>query len=567
MQRRHAPSAAAPPARAADTCPAKLAGLAAAASGVRLGQWPGSAGAGCAGDGADQPTNVHQGVVMEAPRNRRTATPSAASATAAMPSLRSFDPDFGTAMEAAAAIRNRVMSSRELTAHVFARIRRYNGGINAFITLAEEHATHRASEADAALISGDVLGPLHGVPVLLKDLHATAGMRTTYGAKMLEHNVPAQDTLAVARLLAAGAIVVGKTNTPELGADHQSFNEIAGTTNNPWDLARSPGGSTGGGAAALAAGLGFLELGSDLGGSIRNPSHFCGIYGHKPSFDLIPRDGPLPPGAPLASLDNQWVNGPMARSAQDLRLALGLLAGPRAADAVAYRFDLPAPRLTALRIGYVLSDPFCPPDSEVSKLLAAAVEAIGREGAKLSEGFPAGVDLKRTHDDWFFLAVNSWYLAEETILGRIEALRGIDDYYSPMVIEALSASYQQWRLRDGGRLRARAIWQEYFRDHDAFLMPANFSAAFPHDQHKVIAERAVVTADGRRPYRDIGRWISVATYSGCPATVAPIGRTRQGLPVGMQIMGPFLEDATPIAVAGLLADLLGGFEPPPGYSG
>ena len=483
---------------------------------------------------------------------------------------RSFDPDFGTATEAARAIRAGVMSSRELTGHVFARVRQHGSAINAFITLAEEPAMQRAVEADAALAKGIVWGPLHGVPVLMKDLHATAGLRTTYGSKRFEHNVPTESTLAVSRLLGAGAIIVGKTNTPEFGADHQTFNEVAGTTNNPWDPERSPGGSTGGGAAALAAGLGFLELGSDLGGSIRNPSHFCGIYGHKPSFELVPRNGPRAPGAPAASRDNQWVNGPMARSAHDLRLALGVLAGPAASEAVAYRLQLPAPRATRLkdyRIGYVLSDPFCPPDSEVSKLLAGTVEAIAKQGAKLSEGFPVGVDLQRTADDWFFLAVNSWYVKEEDIRKRIESLKAFDDYCSPKVIEALSASYHQWRLRDGGRLEQRAIWQEYFRDHDAFLMPANFSAAFPHDQRKVWTERAVVTADGKRPYRDLGRWISIATYSGCPATVAPIGRISQGLPVGIQIMGPFLEDATPIGIAGLLADQLGGFHAPPRYAG
>ena len=498
------------------------------------------------------------------------AAPCVARFARAAASDRAFDPSFGTATDAARAIRSGAISSRELTEYVYVRIRKHNATINAFVTLTEEQALQRAAQADAALARGEVWGPLHGVPVLMKDLHATAGIRTTYGSKRFEHNVPAQNSVAVERLLRAGAIIVGKTNTPEFGADHQTFNEVAGTTNNPWDSARSPGGSTGGGAAALAAGLGFLELGNDLGGSIRNPSHFCGIYGHKPSFELIPRDGPSVPGAPVASRDNQWVNGPMARSPQDLRLALSVLAGPSGPEASAYRLELQparAMRLKDFRIGYVLSDPFCPPDSEVSRLLANAVDALGRQGAKLSQGFPAGIDLQRTHDDWFFLAVNSWYVSEENIRKRVDSLKGADDYYSPKVIEALSASYHQWRLRDGGRLEARAIWQEYFRDHDAFLMPAQFSAAFPHTQNKVWTERAVVTADGTRPYRDIGRWISVATYSGCPATVAPIGRTSQGLPVAIQIMGPFLEDATPIGLAALLADQVGGFEPPPGYAG
>jgi amidase len=483
--------------------------------------------------------------------------------------LGNFDATFGTATDAAGAIRAGLISSRELTAHVFARIRRHNGAINAFVTLDEERAMQGANAADQTLAVGKTLGPLHGVPVLVKDLHPTSGIRTTYGSKLFEHHIPDRDSLAVARLLAAGAIIVGKTNTPEFGADHQTFNDVAGTTSNPWDTTRSPGGSTGGGAAALAAGLGFLELGNDLGGSIRNPAHFCGVYGHKPSFELIPRDAPLPPGVPSATRDNQWVNGPLARSADDLAFALDLLADPATAESIAYRLELPPPRATRLedcRIGYVLSDPFCPPDSEVARLLEQTIAALRRRGARLTEGFPPGIDLQRSHDNWFYLAVNSWYLPEDEIGKRIEPLRGIDDYYSPKVIDALSTSYQQWRLRDAGRLEARARWQDYFREHDAFLMPANFSAAFPHDQRKVWSERRVITADGERPYRDIGRWISVAAYSGCPATVAPIGRTAQGLPVGIQIMGPFLEDATPITIAALLAEELGGFAPPPGYA-
>ena len=481
-----------------------------------------------------------------------------------------FDPSFGTATDAARAIQSGVISSRELLAHTFKRIDKYNASVNAFVTLAEEQAMARAKRADDALAKGSPWGPLHGVPILMKDLRTTAGLRTTFGSKAYERFVPTENDLVVTRLLDAGAIIVGKTNTPEFGADHQTYNEVIGTTNNPWDTARSPGGSTGGGAAALATGLGFLELGSDLGGSIRNPSHFCGIYGHKPSFELVPRTGPRPPGAVIATPDNQWVNGPMARSAQDLQLELELLAGPPPTEAVAYRLQLPAPRgarLKDYRIGYVLTDPFCPPAAEVAQVLSKALEAIARQGAQLSEGWPSGIALQRTHDDWFFLAVNSWYQKEEDLRRRIDTLKGLDDYYSVRIVEALSTSYHQWRLRDGARLQARAIWQDYFREHDAFLMPVNLCAAFPHDQRKNWAERAIQTADGKRPYRDLGRWISVATLSGCPATVAPIGRTAQGLPVGIQIMGPFLEDATPIRIAALLADVVGGFQPPPGYSG
>lgn len=201
-----------------------------------------------------------------------------------------FDPSFGTARDAALAIQSGEISSRELVEHVFSRISKYNPQINAFITLAQEQALEQAKLSDDALAHGNVLGRLHGVPIVIKDQFPTAGIRTTSGSKLYESYVPKKDAVAVARLKNAGAIIVGKTNMPEFGGDHQSFNQVAGRTNNPWNLASTPGGSTGGGAAALASGFGFLELGSDLGGSIRNPSHFCGVYGHKPTVELCCRN-------------------------------------------------------------------------------------------------------------------------------------------------------------------------------------------------------------------------------------------------------------------------------------
>jgi amidase len=191
-----------------------------------------------------------------------------------------FDPDFGSAADAARAVRTGAISSRELTAHVFERIRKYNGRVNAFVTLVEDQAITRARAADEALAQGKPWGRLHGVPILMKDDKKTAGIRSTCGAKMYANNVPKENAPAVQNLLDAGAIIVGKTNLPEWASDFQSYNEVAGTTNNPWNSDRTSGGSTGGGAAALACGMGFLELGSDIGGSIRTPSHFCGVFGH-----------------------------------------------------------------------------------------------------------------------------------------------------------------------------------------------------------------------------------------------------------------------------------------------
>ena len=188
-----------------------------------------------------------------------------------------------------------VISSRELLDTTFGRIKKYNPRLNAFVTLMEEQASERGRLADEQRAAGKIWGPLHGLPIVIKDAFETAGVRTTSGSKTLEKYVPKEDAAAVARLKKAGAIVVGKTNMPEFAGDLQSYNEIVGTANNPWDIKRTPGGSTGGGAACIAAGMGFLELGSDIGGSIRTPCHFCGIYGHKPTLNVVPMEGHIPP--------------------------------------------------------------------------------------------------------------------------------------------------------------------------------------------------------------------------------------------------------------------------------
>ena len=490
-----------------------------------------------------------------------------------MAQMRQFDPAFGAAHEALRALRSGAISSRELTAHVFGRIQKYNPKINAFVTLVEGPAMERARQADEARAAGRLWGPLHGLPVLIKDGFSTAGVRTTCGIKLLEKYVPKEDSVVAARLKAAGAILIGKTNVPPGLADVQSYNEIAGTTNNPWDLSRTSGGSTGGGAAALAAGFGFLEVGSDIGGSIRTPSHFCGVYGLKPTINIIPLDGhiPPPPGA-LALTPDLPVAGPMARSAQDLRLELEVLAGPAPGESAAYRWRLPAPRgsrLREYRIGYVLDDPFCPTGSDVKTVLASAVEALRKAGVELTEGWPKGYNPKESFDSYFRLlaAVMGADMPEEQLKPLREAKEGARAAYARAWLEGIAATYKQWAGHSKARLKARAVWQEYFRSHDAFLSPVNILPAFPHNQKLTFFEHTVETREGPRLYLDMLKWISPATFTGCPAAVAPVGRTRQNLPVGIQIMGPYLEDATPIDIAARLADVVGGFEAPPGFSG
>lgn len=482
------------------------------------------------------------------------------------------DLDFAGALDAARAIRTGQVSSVELTARMLDRIAQHNPKLNAIVTLTADAALARATAADEARARGEWWGPFHGVPCTVKDTFEVAGVRTTAGSPTLANYVAPRDAVVVARLKRAGAVILGKTNVPIWAADWQSYNDVFGQTNNPWDLARTPGGSTGGGAAALAAGLTFLEPGSDLGGSIRIPSHFCGIYGHKPTLDVVPLRGhiPPPPGIPASPPSTLPVAGPLAPSAADLRAVMEVLGGPDDEDARAYRWSLPPARgakLSDYRIGYVLDDPRCPVSPEVGDALAATVEALRKAGAKLDEGWPRGVNVGEQYDAYLFLLYAMFTRTPRD--DELDELRKLaanqDGSYRAKYALAVTGPYRLYQAADGRRRAARAIWQGFFRTHDAFLLPTSFVPAFLHDHTPRFFDRVLATPKGPRPYSDLLFWISFATLAGLPATTAPVGLTRGGLPVGVQIVGPYLEDATPIDLAGRLADLLGGFRPPKGF--
>ncbi len=483
---------------------------------------------------------------------------------------------FASARETAHAIRTRQVSSFELTQHLLQRIRQFNPKLNAIVTLLADSAQQRARQADEALARGDWWGPLHGVPCTVKDTYETVGVRTTAGAPFLSGYVPAEDAALVARLKAAGAVILGKTNVPTMAADWQSYNELFGTTNNPWDVARTPGGSSGGEAAAVAAGLSFLGLGSDIGGSIRVPAHFCGIYGHKPSLDIIPLRGHIPPPPGLAphplamGVGNLPVAGPLARSAADLKMAMEAFGGPDMYDAVAWRWSLPQPRgsrLSDYRLGYVLDDPLCPVSAPVRERLSNAVEALRQAGAKLEEGWPADVNPAQQVETYGYMifAVMALFMRPEDVAQIRHTAATSDDPYAKAMELAITAPHSVFAEMSARRCASLAAWQRYFRTHDAFLSPAQFTPAFPHDQSLPMEARVVHTPEGKRPYMDLLFWMTSATLNGLPATVATVGLTPEGLPVGMQIIGPYLEDATPIDVAGRLADVIGGFQAPKGY--
>jgi amidase len=481
------------------------------------------------------------------------------------------DLDFASAVAAADAIRRGEVSSVELTQRMLDRIARFNPKLNAIVTVTADAALARAKAADEARARKEWWGRFHGVPCTIKDTLETAGVRTTAGSPQYASHVSTRDAAIVARLRAAGMVIMGKTNVPPFAADWQSANPVFGASNNPWDVTRTPGGSTGGGAAALAAGLTFLEPGSDIGGSIRIPAHFCGVYGHKPTLNVIPQRGHIPPPpdipVPPSSLA---VVGPLARSAADLLAAMEVLGGPEGDDAIAYRWTLPparSTRLTDYRIGFVLDDPACPVASDVREVLARAIDGLKRAGVKLEEGWPAGVNRAEQYEAYLRLLYST--IGAGLPPEQLEAIRPFaarqDESHLTRYARAVTSPSSYIGVAQSRRLAARAIWQEYFRTHDAFFLPTTFVAAFPHDASPDVMARRLATPEGSRDYMDLSFWISFATLTGLPATTAPVGLTRDNLPVGIQIVGPYLEDATPIHIAGRLADVLGGYKSPPGF--
>src|SRR5262249_21814394 len=315
--------------------------------------------------------------------------------------------EFASALQAAEAIRAKRISSVELTQQTFSRIDKFNPRLNAFAYQTREEALAQAKRADEVRAKGRSLGALHGVPIHVKESFAVAGHPCTWGIPALKDVKAAENSEVVNRLLAVGAVLIGGTNVPLHLGDWQSYNEIYGQTNNPWDVTRSPGGSSGGTAAALAAGLGYLSVGSDIGGSIRVPAHFCGVYGHKPTLDLVSLQGHLPGGQRTAPGFSTLlaVGGPMARSAEDLLAAMKILGGPAGYDGKAWKWDLPEPRhgkLRDFRVGYVLDDTYCPVTPETKAVLEKALKAVEKAGAKLKPGWPDGFKINELYDNYMF---------------------------------------------------------------------------------------------------------------------------------------------------------------------
>ncbi len=478
-----------------------------------------------------------------------------------------------SAGELVEAIRRREISSRELLDGMLSRVERLNPRLNAVVTLDTEGARRAADEADAALGRGETRGPLHGLPMTVKDTYETAGMRTTAGFTPWSDHQPAADAESVRRLRAAGAVIVGKTNTPTLAGDWQTYNPIFGVSYNPWDPTRTTGGSSGGAAAAVATGMTPLELGSDIGGSIRIPSGWCGVCGHKPTWGIVPQHGHLPPPPGTLADTDLGVMGPIARTVDDLALALNVLAGPHGHQAAGWRLDLPPARATALgelRLAAWLDDAAFPVDPAVGSVLERAVGALRAAGARVANARP-DVDLAevvRTYQQLLYPILLGTMAQEsfDSFVALAAALPAEDDGPLARSVRYATLRHRDWLFAHERREQIRALMADFFRDVDALLMPVTVVPAIPHDHSAPFTDR-VIRMDGReRPYTDLFGWIALTTMAYLPATVVPAGVTADGLPVGVQIVGPYLEDRTTLAAGRCLTDVLGGFVPPPGVA-
>jgi amidase len=463
-----------------------------------------------------------------------------------------MDDAFATqdATSLAAAIARKEVSSRELLELYLDRIERLNPALNAVVTLDVDRARAAAVAADEATARGDSAGPLHGLPITIKDAIEVEGVRSTGGAVELTDHVPAADAPAVAHLKAAGAVVFGKTNIPRWSGDLQSYNEIFGTTNNPWDVTRAPGGSSGGPAAAVAAGFTSFELGTDIGGSIRVPSHCCGVFGIKPSFGVVPQRGYLDHVGGGSTDADINVFGPIARSAADLDLLLSVLAAPEPERALAWRVDLPVPRhadVTSMRIGVWFEEPSSPIDRDELALLRRAADALADSGAKVEDAHPP-VDF-----------------TEQTQL-FVQMISGAISPSMPDELgDAMSGSHFQWLRGDEQRAALRQVWAQWFESYDALLCPVMPTPAITHLQEGDFMSRTVDINGEPVSYANLISWTGLIGIACLPSAVPPIGRTPGGLPVGVQVVTPYLRDREAIALAGRIADLVGGYDVPPGF--
>ncbi|HYA74816.1 MAG TPA: amidase [Roseiarcus sp.] len=481
---------------------------------------------------------------------------------------------YKTAGELADALAAKQVSAVELAGDAIGRIESCEERVNAICVRDFSRALDAARAADKALARGDH-APLLGVPMTVKESFNLAGTPTTWGFAPQRNFMPAEDALAVARAKAAGAVMLGKTNVPVALADWQSYNDIYGATNNPFDLARTLGGSSGGSAAALALGYGPLSLGSDIGGSLRVPANFCGVYAHKPTFALAPPRGHTPPGLPaLPGLVDLAVIGPMARSAVDLARLLDIIAVPdELENGVGYRVAVPAARHESLKDYRVLAlaeHPLVPTEECVRAAIGDLTARLAKSGATVAEDSALLPDLANgarlyTRLLMATMAANWPPQVYAAMQDAAAALKDDDVSVSAEFARGAVLSHRDWVAADRRRNALRAQWRALFGAFDAVICPITPTPAFPHDHSPNQQARRILINGEPQPYLAQLLWPGVATAPGLPATAIPIGRSPEGLPIGAQIIGPWLEDRTTLKLAELIEREFGGFAAPAGF--
>jgi amidase len=478
-----------------------------------------------------------------------------------------MDPTFLSATRLAAALRAREIGCLELLDHYIARVERLDPRINAVVVRDFERARTRARTLDQ---QQDRSATLFGMPMTIKESYNVAGLPTTWGAPAHRNSIASSNALAVDRLLDAGVVLFGKTNVPLMLADWQSYNEIYGTTNNPWNLTLSPGGSSGGSAAALAAGLTGIEAGSDIGSSIRNPAHYCGVWGHKPTWGICPPLGQSL-GGNVAQADISVI-GPLARSAEDLTLALDVMAGAEPIE-TGWKLELPPPRTATfkgMRVAVMTDHPLSEVDASITTKLTELADFLRREGATVSMTARPDFDLALGHRLYIEMlrattSARNDAAAIQRWRAEAERLPPHDLSYYAMMARGVSMTHRDFIVANEQRQRMRRQWAAFFRDYDVFLCPVGASPAQPHDHAGERWERSITVNSHRVPATDQMFWAGISCFYLLPATAAPLGFSPDGLPVGVQIVGAQYADRTTIEVAKLLETAWQGFVPPPGW--
>jgi amidase len=468
------------------------------------------------------------------------------------------------------ALTSRRISAVELLEATLRRYEAANRAINAVVATDFARARERARAIDDLRAKGETLGPLAGLPMTIKDTFDVEGMPASSGLEALRRGVR-YDAIAVSHARVAGAVIWGKTNVPVMAGDFQTFNGLYGTTNNPWDLTRTPGGSSGGAAAALAARITALEIGSDIGGSLRTPASFCGVYSHKPTWGFVSQIGHVPPRPGAQAERDLNVVGPLARSARDLRLLLSILeAGPLSAKTQS------PPELQGLRVALWLDQPQFVLDSSVRQVLETFARELLDHGAEVTP-IPGPVDADALLGAYRRLLAS--VLAEDLPPGRLKMMQrlrpaarlarsfGADgDSWAGLALD-YTATHLEWMAADEIRARLGAQMRRFFARFDVILAPVGPVAAFPHD-HRPFERRSLTLSDGSKaPYLSMLRWIALASACGLPVTTIPAGQTVEGLPVGAQLIGPRAADARTLAIAEVIEERLGGFIPPTPFEG